>query len=176
MNQSMLDTGHRLPDIGPVLRARKMRAPADLRAAVPLDRIDYADAFRVAPTTGSHSAEAWLRAASEDAPAPLRYGVLAIWLALGAQLAPRPSPGHVFGCPLDEIRPDLARLSVVWRIGLRATIVAHAAPNETVVGTFVQLDNRASRAVWRAVTPIHEAAAVVLLSLAARRLAAAQPV
>lgn len=90
---------------------------------------------------------------------------------MGAELAPDPSPGHLFGCPLEVDDPDSARMAVTWGIGLRATIVAHAGESETVVATFVQLETTAARRAWRAVSPIHRSLMSVGLSLAARRLA-----
>lgn len=150
--------------------ARRTTVPADLRAFVPFDRIDYADAFRVPPTRGGHSAETWLRSFFDDSPSLMTKLARGAWLTMGAQLAPRGTPDHLFGCPFDSEDRDLARMAVTWRIGLRATIVARAGEDDAVVATFVRLDTRASRVAWRTLSPVHRTLMAVGLSLTARRL------
>lgn len=163
---------------GRTLFARRIGVPSELHAVAALDRIDYADAYRAPSVPHDHSAETWLRTAFDEAP---RAGILftrAAWRLVGAELAPDPSPGHIFGCPLTVHDEGTATMDVIWRVGLRATIVGWIDTDRTdrnglVMATFVRLDTPASRRVWRTLSPVHRALAAGGLSLASWRLARA---
>src|SRR5438045_8908126 len=78
--------------------------PSAIRSLDPLASPDYADLFigttRQAKTK---SAEQWIRAILEDAPAALRLLIPILHRSLlGLRLAPRPSPGHVPGWQLAD--------------------------------------------------------------------------
>lgn len=156
--------------------ARRVGVPTDLHPIASLDRIDYADAYRAPSVPRDHSAEAWLRTAFDDAPALGVRAARMIWRLVGAELAPDPSPGHIFGCRLTVHDEGIATMAVIWRVGLRATIVgrtdtARTGRNGLVMATFVHLETPASRRVWRVLAPVHRALAAGGLTLAAWRLA-----
>lgn len=145
-----------------------------MQRATDLERVDYADAYRVAPTPGGHSAERWLQVMFNDAPSPLVGAARMAWRVLGAELAPDPSPGHVFGCLLEVENHHSARMVVTWSIGLRARITAQADPCETIIATFVQLDTPTARRTWRVCAVIHRTLMAASLSVAGWRLAQAE--
>lgn len=156
--------------------ARRIGVPADLHPVAALGRIDYADAYRAPSVPRDHSAEAWLRTAFDDAPTLGIRAARMIWRLVGAELAPNPSPGHIFGCRLTVHDEGTATMAVIWRVGLRATIVGRTDPARTgqnglVMATFVRLDTPASRRVWRVLAPVHRTLAAGGLTLAAWRLA-----
>lgn len=160
--------------------ARRIAVPAGLQAVASLDRIDYADAYRSPRVAHGHSAEAWLRTAFDDAPSAVMHAARTIWRMLGAELAPDPSPGHIFGCRLAVHDHGSATMAVVWRIGLRATIVAQtddgpAGESHAILATFVHHETAASRRVWRVISPIHRSLSAAGLTLAAWRLARVGP-
>ncbi|MFA4927975.1 MAG: hypothetical protein WC558_05625 [Patulibacter sp.] len=150
--------------------AWRIAVPPQLRRDVDLARVDYADAYRVTQTSGAHSAERWLHTMFEEAPVPIMRLTRMAWRLFGAQLAPDPSPGHVFGCPVEINDHRSARMVVVWRVGLQARVVAQIDEQETVFATFVQLDTPAGRGAWLIAAPVHRRLMAAGFSLAAWRL------
>ena len=145
--------------------------PAQLSARSTLGRSDYASAIAVSAARASaHSPEQWLRAVFEQAPAPLPLLLYIGWRGLGARLSPRSSAHHLLGWRIEASGADWIRISIRWRIGLKANIVLVTERSKVAIATFVVLQRPASRLVWRLLIPLHELLLCLLLSLAARRL------
>lgn len=66
-----------------------------------MDAPDYTDRFTADKSPDSRTAEAWMRAVLEGAPAMLRWFVRFGWrAALGFRLGPAGSPEHILGWPI----------------------------------------------------------------------------
>jgi hypothetical protein len=148
--------------------ARRVSVPSGLLAAARLDRVDYADAYAL-PDAGRRDAERWLRSVLGGSGPGIR-AVRAIWLAVGAEMAPLETPGHLFGCPLTVEGPHRARVEVRWRTGLHGTILLDRSEGAVVFATVIRLANPGVRALWAVVAPLHRASARAGLSLAAARI------
>jgi Protein of unknown function (DUF2867) len=156
-----------------VTRARRVAPDGDLLAVDTLADPDYVDAFRVDALevpggADPRSAEQWVRAAFEGAPAPVRAVLLVGWrYGLGFRLGPRPSPDHVFGWRIVEATPEVIVLGVESRVLGPAHLVCRVAPAGVVLATFVRFERRGARAVWSVVGLVHRQAQPYLLGRAA---------
>jgi len=120
-----------------------------------MDAPDYTDRFTTAKPPASRTAEAWMRAVLEDAPAALRGFVRFGWrLALGFPLGPSRAPEYVLGWPVARAEAD----EVVLRQGSRL-LTADLTLRVTGTGlewtTRVRYRHRAARAVWAVVRLVH---------------------
>ncbi|MFD9961337.1 nitroreductase/quinone reductase family protein [Amycolatopsis sp. NPDC058986] len=146
----------------------KIDPPGEIRSLVVLDRVDYADTFRMDTAKArSRSPEQWLRDVLENGP--LRRFLVLGWSLLGARLGPLRSADHLLGWKIDERDDDHIRLSVDWRLGLGANLVLRTSDSAVTLATFVKLRSVPSRVVWRLITRFHHWSLRLLLTDAARR-------
>jgi hypothetical protein len=149
--------------------------PAEVRALSTLDRIDYADAFRVdVGAVLGRTGEQWARAMLTDAPLRVRAKLVCGWSVFGLRLGPPWSPRRVLGWQVRRGGPDSALLGSVllgarsWA-GMPGELLFRPEPRGVLFATFVQLDNPAARARWARVAPTHQRVVRSLLTHAARR-------
>jgi hypothetical protein len=82
---------------------RQVAVPAAVRALSTLERVDYADTFRVElADVRSRTAEDWARAVLEDAPLAVRGQLLSGWSSLGLKVG----RGSVLGWHVRSSTPD----------------------------------------------------------------------
>lgn len=141
--------------------------PADARALSTLARIDYADAFCIA-ADAPNTAEDWVRAVIQDAPASVRRRLLVGWTAIGLKLAPW-SSHRVLGWQVRHNEPDFVLLSADSWLGFRGELLFRSQPEGLLFATFVQQTNPITRALWAAITPRHQDTVRSLLTYAAGR-------
>jgi hypothetical protein len=135
---------------------RQIEVPAAARELSTLDRIDYADAFRVdtGPAPG-RTAEQWARSVLEDAPATMRTTLLSGWASLGLKVGRPGSEGTVLGWKVLESTPDHILLGADSRIGMPGELLFKRERDGLLFATFVQYGNPAARAVWAGVEQVH---------------------
>lgn len=113
------------------------------------------------------SSEEWARAAWEDAPAPLRWFMVAGWrFVLGLHLGPRSSPDHILGWQIFERDPNTTACQLHSGF-LAAVNIFHRAEGRFIWSTFVTYDRPIARVIWLPVSVIHR----LLARLALRRVA-----
>ncbi len=146
-----------------------VRVPVD--GPVPDPRRGHSDAFevRLAEPDG-RTAEEWLRAGLEEAPAVVRRIVLfAQRRVLGLQLGVPGAPDRVLGWPVVSATPEEARLEAVGPL-VAATIVSRRVDDRsTRLTTSIRYQRAVGRIAWTVVGPVHRAVARLLLARAARR-------
>jgi hypothetical protein len=137
-------------------KARRVDVPEAVQAVDTLLDPSYTCAFEIdAPPAVTRSAEEWLRAIMEEGPAPVRWFILAGWIAaLRLRLGPRPSVDHVLGWRI------LSATSTEIVIGVEgATLSAHQVVQvqdaKAVHATIVHFDRPAARVLWAVAAPIH---------------------
>ena len=135
---------------------RRLHVPAGIRAESTLDRVDYADTF-VVDVGGSEArtAEAWARAALEEAPLGMRARLLSGWTALGLKLAIG-RPEAVLGWEIRRNEPGAVLLAAGGRLGLAGELLFKREGADLRFATFVRLDNRAARLAWARVEGVHD--------------------
>jgi hypothetical protein len=131
-----------------------------------LSRIDYADAF-VVTAEAQHTAEQWVDAVLNDAPASVRRRLWLGWTALGLRLGPPWSSHRVLGWEVKHSDPASVLLSADSWLGLRGQLLFRSQPDGLLFATFVQQTNPAARALWAAITPRHQRVVRSLLTHAA---------
>jgi hypothetical protein len=137
-------------------RARRVDVPEEVKAVDTLPDPSYTCAFEIdVPPAGTRSAEEWVRAIMEDGPAPVRWFVLAGWIAaLRLRLGPRPSLDHVLGWKILSATPTEIVIGVEG-----ATLSAHQVvlvqDTKAVHATIVHFDRPAARVLWAVAAPIH---------------------
>jgi hypothetical protein len=115
----------------------------------------------------NRSSEQWARAAWEEAPAPLRWFMLAGWrFVLGLRLGPRPSPDHVLGWRIVDRRPD-ETVCQLRSSFLDAYNTFRRVDGRLVWSTFVNYERPIARLIWPPVSLLHRP----LVRLALRRAA-----
>jgi hypothetical protein len=130
--------------------------PEEVKAVDTLPDPSYTCAFEIdVPPAGTRSAEEWVRAIMEDGPAPVRWFVLAGWIAaLRLRLGPRPSLDHVLGWKILSATPTEIVIGVEG-----ATLSAHQVvlvqDTKAVHATIVHFDRPAARVLWAVAAPIH---------------------
>ena len=143
--------------------------PQDARAHSTLFRIDYADAFAVSDDF-QRTAEEWVRAVLQDAPASVRRRLWWGWTALGLKLGPPWSSSRVLGWKVAHTDQALVLLTADSWLGLHGQLLFASRPDGLLFATFVQLTNPAAHALWAAITPRHQRVVRTLLRHAANRL------
>jgi hypothetical protein len=135
---------------------RQIDVPSTARALCTLSRVDYEDAFlvEIGPVQ-DRTAEQWARVVLEDAPAIRRSALLRGWSALGLRLGPTRSDGFVLGWEVRRSTPDFALLGASSRVGLPAQLLFKRHQQRLLFATFVQQDNRITRAMWAGVEHVH---------------------
>ncbi|TMB91365.1 MAG: DUF2867 domain-containing protein [Chloroflexi bacterium] len=163
------------------LVARACPVPETASALQSLDRVDYADAFRVLlPADEALDAEAWARAALEQAwpgagslrPALPRDVAVRIWWALVAwRRRPAVRQGRVAGWKIARRTDAAIRIDAAPRWG-SVQIVFVVMPDAQrrkalVMATFVRFDGWTGRAFFALIRPAHRRVAAFLIARAA---------
>jgi hypothetical protein len=152
---------------------RQVAMPAEARDLCSLSRIDYEDAFRIEiPAAPEHTAIEWVRAMLEDAPAATKAKLLLGWSAIGLKPAFKMSGQSVLGWEIRTSTSDFVVLGRDSLIGMPGELLFKREPNGLLFATFVQQDNRMTRAIWAATEPQHVPIVRDLLEQAGCRLAA----
>lgn len=152
-------------------RVRRVGVPQAIAASFAHSTATSAAAFAL--TTGAaetRTPQQWARAVFEDAPAAVRWCLVAGWTnVLGLELGPRPSDDHVLGWAITD--GDLVAGSTTLLAGSRrvraCTTVAVESSTVTWV-TLVHCSNAAARLLWAMVRPLHHVIVRSLLARAAR--------
>jgi hypothetical protein len=136
-----------------------------------LNGYDYADAFELDHSASDvRSAEDWVRAGLEDAPAIVRWIIRFVHTrVLHFELGPVGDPECILGWSVVHNDPDALRLETDGAL-LRGAIVAQRpSPTSVALQTFLffRQPDRARR-VWTVVGPLHRLLAPLLLRWAAR--------
>jgi len=148
---------------------------ATVRARSALERIDYADAFRVATAgEGERTAEEWARAMLQGAPAATRQALREGWRMLGLRLGPTEDPDRVLGWPMRERGPDCVVLAATSWLGMRAELVFLREPDALRFSTLITLRNPLARVVWATIAAKHRRVVRQLLAQACRSPAGAR--
>ena len=133
---------------------RQVAVPAAVRALSTLDRVDYADAFRVKLSdVRSRTAEEWARAVLEDAPLAVRGQLLSGWSSLGLKVG----RGSVLGWHVRSSTPDVLLLGAGSRIGMPGELLFKRERHGLLFATFVRQGNPVARALWGRVERVHVA-------------------
>jgi hypothetical protein len=134
-----------------------------------LPKADYTDRFET-PSSGSHTAEQWARAAFEGSSRGGSDTKQLVWRrVLQLRLGPLGVPDRVAGWQIVENAGGrLVLAAESWH--LTARLVFEAEPDGASVTTRVTYRHLAGRAVWMVVGPIHRHAVPDILSAAQRRL------
>ena len=130
---------------------------------------DYADAFEVRLADPDHrTAEQWLRAGLEQAPAPVRRTIrIAHRHVLRFRLGP-PSPDRVLGWDIATSTPGVFSLQTRSSMMRAAIVVRRRAATSTTLTTVLHYDRPVlCRVVWTLVGPLHRRIAPLLLARAA---------
>ena len=143
---------------------RQVAVPAAVRALSTLDRVDYADAFRVElEDVRSRTAEEWARAVLEDAPLATRGQLLSGWSSLGLKVG----RGSVLGWHVRSSTPDVLLLGAGSWIGMPGELLFKRERRGLLFATFVRHGNPAARALWGRVERVHVATVRRLLAAGA---------
>jgi hypothetical protein len=148
-----------------MIRARRVavREPID-------GRPDYADAFelRMAQPDG-RSAEQWVRAGLEGAPAAVRRLILVVHRhVLRLSLGPVDAGDHVLGWRIASRADDVVRLEASGSLA-EAVIVGRMDATAIRLTTALSYRRPAlARGVWIVIGPLHRRIAPLLLERAAR--------
>jgi hypothetical protein len=143
---------------------RQVAVPAAVRALSTLERVDYADTFRVElADVRSRTAEDWARAVLEDAPLAVRGQLLSGWSSLGLKVG----RGSVLGWHVRSSTPDILLLGAGSWIGMPGELLFKRERSGLLFATFVRHGNPAARALWGRVERVHVATVRRLLAAVA---------
>jgi hypothetical protein len=143
---------------------RQVAVPAAVRALSTLERVDYADTFRVElADVRSRTAEDWARAVLEDAPLAVRGQLLSGWSSLGLKVG----RGSVLGWHVRSSTPDVLLLGAGSWIGMPGELLFKRERSGLLFATFVRHGNPAARALWGRVERVHVATVRRLLAAVA---------
>jgi len=121
-----------------------------------LDRVDYADAFRVElEEVRGRTAEQWARAVLEDAPLAVRGQLVSGWSSLGLKIGAGRS--GVLGWSVRSATPDVALLGADSRIGMPGELLFRRERGGLLFATFVRHGNPLAGALWARVERTHVA-------------------
>jgi hypothetical protein len=137
-------------------KACRVDVPEAVLAMDTLPDPSYTCAFEIdAPPTDTRTAEEWLRAIMEDAPASLRWFILAGWVAgLRLRLGPRPSTDHVLGWKILSVTSTEIAIGVEGAT-LSAHQVVQVKDGRVLHATNVRYDRPAAPVIWALAAPIH---------------------
>ncbi len=143
-----------------------VRVPVD---EPPDPRRGYADAFEARlDFPDGRTAEEWLRAGLERAPAIVRWIVLlAQQRVLRLRLGPPGSPDRVLGWPIASATPEEVRLEARGPLVRAAIVGRRTDPMCTRLTTSIGYERPAAQLTWALVAPVHRAVARLLLARAA---------
>jgi hypothetical protein len=77
------------------------------------------------------------------------------WSSLGLKLGSPLSERFVLGWEVRQSTPGFVLLGAGSRIGMPAELLLELRGRELLFCTFVQQENRAARAVWAGIEPVH---------------------
>ena len=136
---------------------RAVELPEFARRVSTLSRIDYADCFVLdAGPDVKLTGEQWAREMLEGAPERLRSSLRRGWFALGLRLGSVRSPEHVLGWDVRQSNDEYAMLGATSRIGMPAELLFVVRPDGLLFATLVGHHNHLARALWKAITPLHQ--------------------
>lgn len=162
-------TATRHPGGATAYAVNQISLPQDARTLSTLARTDYEDAFAVTADV-EQTAEQWVRAVIDDAPARVRRRLWSGWIALGLRLGAPWSSDRVLGWQVKHTEPSYVLLGADSWLGLRGQLLFRTDPDGLLFATFLQLTNPAARSLWAAITPHHQRVVRSLLTHAATRL------
>lgn len=142
--------------------------PAQARALSTLERVDYADAFRVAAGV-QRTPQQWVDAVLRDAPAGVRARLVLGWCALGLRLGAPWSADRVLGWRVQHTDDRFVRLTADSWLGLRGQLLFSSEPGGLLFATVIQHTSPVARLAWPAITDRHQRVVRSLLRHAARR-------
>jgi hypothetical protein len=142
------------PDAGAV---RRVALPTDVGRVCTLSRVDYSDTFVVEATShADRSPLQWARVILEDAPLSFRASAPLVWLALGLKHGSPVAPRFVLGWEIRRDKPTVALLGADSRIGMPAELLVRREGSLLLFATLIEHRNPAVRALWAAMTPMHQ--------------------
>ena len=143
---------------------RQVEVPPAVLERSTLQRVDYADTFRVElADVRARTAEQWARAVLEDAPAAVRGQLLSGWSSLGLKVG----RGSVLGWHVRSSTPDVLLLGAGSWIGMPGELLFKRERSGLLFATFVRQGNPAARALWGRVERVHVATVRRLLAAVA---------
>jgi hypothetical protein len=146
---------------------RQVPVPASALALSTLERVDYGDAFVVGvDAVRERTAEQWVAAILEGAPAKVRYSLVAGWSALGLRLDR--GEESVLGWPVRRSTAGTVLLGADSSIGMEAELLLQRRRGSLLFCTFVHQGNPAARALWAGIEPVHVPIVRSVLAHAAR--------
>jgi hypothetical protein len=135
-------------------------------------RPDYASAFEVIAPGSDRTAEQWVRAMFEAAPAAVRWLLVFGWkYVLRFRLGPRASPDHVLGWKIVANAPDSIVLELQSPL-ISAQKILRTERSRIFTMTLVRYERRFASLLWLAATPVHHRTEPYLLARAASHAAA----
>ena len=135
-------------------------------------RADYADAFEIRVSgPDERTAEQWVRAGLEQAPAAVRWLIVAVHRhVLRLHLGPFGDGDHVLGWRIITDDPGVVRLDASGPLAAAMIMGRRLDPTRMQLTTSLSYRRPAlARAVWAFVGPLHRTIAPLLLRRAARR-------
>jgi hypothetical protein len=144
--------------------------PEVVRGIDPLTDPDYIDAFETdASDAKRRSPEQWARATFEDAPAAMRWFLLASWrVGLGLRLGPRHSPDHVLGWYILDRATNSVTLELhSWFLNCR--LVFWLDKTKLVFSSSIRYERKIGAVIWPPVSIIHRRIVLYLLQHAVHR-------
>jgi hypothetical protein len=150
--------------------------PPAVRAADPLTDADYTDAFEASTAgTSARSPEQWARATFGDAPAAMRWFLLAGWqTGLGLRLGPLRSADHVLGWHvLDRTASSVVLELRSWF--LTCHLVFCTSDTKLVFSSSIRYERKIGRVVWPPASLIHRRVIPYLLRHAITRAVISDP-
>jgi hypothetical protein len=136
---------------------RQIEVPPAARKRSTLTNIGYEDASLVETGPAQDlTAEQWVRAILEGAPATTRSKLRSGWRALGLKLGSSPPERFVLGWEVRQSTAAFVLLGAASRIGMPAELLLERRRRTLLFCTFVQHENLVARAVWAGVEPVHK--------------------
>jgi hypothetical protein len=151
-------------------RARRIAVREPLVAG---SRPDYADAFELRlRQPDDRTAEEWVRAGLEHAPAPVRWLIPVVHRrVLRLRLSPRADRDHVLGWRITTVAPDVVRLEASGSLADAVIVGRRVDPTRIRLTTALSYRQPArARGVWACVGPLHRRIAPLLLERAGRQV------
>jgi hypothetical protein len=149
----------------------RVSLPARARAVSTLARLDYSDAFLV-DVGVELGPRQWASTMLQEAPIAMRLQLISGWSALGLRLGGPWAADRVLGWKVVQSTPEFVLLQANSWVGLGAELLFYRRRGGVLFATLMRHDNRVAGAVWRLITPTHQAVVGSLLRHAARRAVA----
>jgi hypothetical protein len=149
--------------------------PDPIRSLHRLDRVDYADLFRLHTTAATEwSAEEWSRAVLEEGRSARRFAFIPWRVLLGLRLGPSHTAGFVHGWKITGRDADWIRLEAVsWLMTCNA--VAHVADGQVSVALLVRYNHPIAARWWPVLSAVHRRTMPVILRQGLQVLTSGRP-